>query len=80
MNELQVNEINKTIDYEEGKIFWEWNKNWTSELWKKLYRQGYRMSEHKSGLTDIHDNTGVKIVHGAIGRVNALKELAKVMR
>ncbi|MOA32200.1 hypothetical protein D3C78_1534010 [compost metagenome] len=80
MTEEQVSNLNEAITYEEGKIYWVNNKNWSSKLWERLYVLGYKMTSHQSGLTDIYDNNNQKIVHGEIGRANALFRLAKVMQ
>jgi hypothetical protein len=41
MNELQINKLNDKISYEEGKIYWEHCKGYTSDLIKRLHKQGY---------------------------------------
>lgn len=41
MNELQINEMNNKITYQEGKIYWEHCKGHTSDLIKRLHKQGY---------------------------------------
>lgn len=78
MNEIMVNAINKGIGYEKGQIYFEEGKNWTSELWKECSRNGWRMSSNK-GINKIHDDSGKEVVF-AIGRVNALRDLAKLLR
>lgn len=77
--ELYVNKLNESITYEEGRIYWEWNKSHTSKLWKRLSTLGYRMISYKGGTVDIKDNEGNAIISGEIGRVNALHALSKVM-
>ena len=41
MNKLQINKLNDQISYEEGKIYWEHCKGHTSDLMKRLMKQGY---------------------------------------
>lgn len=79
MNQLQVNEINDNISFEEGKIYWKPNKHWTSELMENLIGLGWSIKEFR-GLVDIYDNEDNRIVWNALGRVNALKELADVLK
>ena len=78
INQLQVEEINKNISYEEGKIYYKFGKNVTSKLWERLYKTGWIMTSHK-GLVNIYDANNNKVVI-EIGRINALKALSDLMR
>jgi hypothetical protein len=42
MNQKQIDEMNKEITYEDGKIFWEGCKGYTSNTIKYLFQCGYR--------------------------------------
>lgn len=50
----QVEELNNQITYDEGKIYWAWNKGYTSELIKRLHKIGYMTV--KSGAVYILKN------------------------
>jgi hypothetical protein len=41
MNDFKMDELNSKISYEEGKIFWDYNRGYTSQLMKRLMQQGY---------------------------------------
>jgi hypothetical protein len=41
MDQEEINEINKSIPYEEGKIYWKENYGWTSALWERLSGMGW---------------------------------------
>lgn len=38
---LNVNEVNERIDSEEGKIYWDQRKGYTSKLMSRLLQSGY---------------------------------------
>lgn len=78
MNEKELNEFNKSIDYEDGKLYWKWNEDFSSKLWDKLSEQGYKMKKIRS-FVEIYDKEGTKIVD-EIRIYQALKQLAIIMR
>ena len=41
MNEINIQKMNEQITYEEGKIYWDHCKGHTSDLIKRLHKQGY---------------------------------------
>lgn len=41
MNEFDIQKMNEQITYEEGKIYWDHCKGYTSNLIKRLHDQGY---------------------------------------
>ncbi len=78
MNALQIDELNKEIPYEDGKIVWEAGKGYTSKLMKRLYECGYRAS--LSGcIHTLYDDNGHKVTDGYSWQ-GLLKNTALVMR
>lgn len=75
-----INELNEKIDYEQGKVYWKPNKDWTSKLLESLLDKGYEVKRYPSGLVDIVDKNGKEIVSSEIGMANACFRLAKNMR
>ena len=41
MDQAEIDKINKTIPFVDGKIYWKDN-NWTSKLWEEMYEAGWR--------------------------------------
>jgi hypothetical protein len=78
--EEYVNEINKSIGYDEGHIYWRPGRTWSSVLWQRLSSQGWTMRHSRGGLYEVRDNAGRIVVDGEVGRVNALAALARLMR
>jgi hypothetical protein len=42
MNQLQIDQLNKDIPFNDGKIFWEPNKGYTTKTIKYLFQCGWR--------------------------------------
>lgn len=78
MTQEDVDKLNETIPYAEGKVYWEWNKNWTSDLWKRLYKLGYRTKRSKAGFVYVYDEMN-KPVCSDLGRARTLATLAILM-
>ena len=79
MSEFSVSVLNRDILYPEGKIYWEEGKNWTSDLFKKLYSLGWRTSSQK-GIVTLYNAEGDLVISSLLGRCNMLYELAILMR
>lgn len=78
MNELEMIEFNKGINYEDGKLYWKMGYNYSSKLFDRLKSKGYKMRSIRSFI-EIYDNEGNKIVD-EIGIYQALKQLSIIMR
>jgi hypothetical protein len=77
MKPLQIESMNKEIDYQTGKIFWQPNKGYTSLLIQNLYDIGYRAST--SGIMHyLNDNEGIKVCE-SYSWEGLLLEAAKTM-
>jgi len=68
-SEAQVAEINSALP-KIAHIYWIWNRNWSSDLWQKLYGEGWRMVSNK-GLYTVKNPDGNE-VFTCIGKVTAL--------
>jgi len=78
MNELELADYNKGISYEDGKIYWELNKGYTSKLMNNLYSHGWKVV--KSGqLRQLKDSKGHTVTTG-LTWPELLKNTAIVMR
>ena len=63
MNEFDINKMNEKIGYEEGKIYWDHCKGHTSNLIKRLLKNGYTIV--KNGAVHIlKDNEGKQVTTG----------------
>ena len=76
MNESQIENMNKNISYEEGIIYWEQNKGYTSKLIKRLHKQGY--TTVKSGAIHILKDKEGKEMLTAYSWPGLLFETAKL--
>ena len=74
-----INQINQNL-CEESQIYWQYSKGWTSRLWQKLYRLGWRSRCSPAGFRSIIDNEGNEIKTGHLSRVYMLKFIAELMR
>jgi hypothetical protein len=79
MNETIISQLNKDL-YEDGKVFWLWNRGWTSILWQNLYKRGWKLSQTPAGFKVFTDESGHKIETFCLSFPYALKELAIMMR
>ena len=83
MTEAYLIQLNKNL-YEDGKIrecqgvSSLLEQSYTSNLWEKMKKTGYKMELHK-GLCNIKDNNNIIFIQ-AIGVPNALHDLALAMR
>ena len=78
MNELDINKMNEQIGYEEGKIYWEHCKGHTSNLVKRLLKNGYTVI--KSGAIYIMKNQDNKQITTGYSWEGLLLNIAVVMR
>ncbi len=78
MDQAEIDKINKTIPFVDGKIYWKDN-NWTSKLWEEMYEAGWRavQSEENPEYVVVQDELGSSI-YSAKGRINMLKQLVKI--
>lgn len=77
MNNLQIENMNSQITYNDGKIFWSENKGYTSKTMQYLYQCGYRAAT--SGIMHyLYDMDGNKIAQ-AYSWEGLLLETAKIM-
>lgn len=75
MRASQIEIINNGISYQEGKIIFEPNRGYTSELMKRLYDLGYRAST--SGIMHYLYDTDNKLVCSSHSWVCLLEQTAK---
>ncbi len=73
----QIEIINEQIKYNDGKIFFELNKGYTSNTMKYLYQCGYRAAT--SGVIHTLYDSDNKAVCKAYSWLGLLQETAKVM-
>ena len=79
MTEQAIDSLNSKI-YDEGKIYWEMNKGYTSLLWKRLYSAGWRMKRNNCAFISFLDSESKPAFKtGFTGVPYALKELARLM-
>lgn len=77
MNQQQIEKMNSQISYNDGKIFWNENKGYTSKTMQYLYQCGYRATT--SGIMHyLNDNEGNRIAQ-AYSWEGLLLETAKIM-
>jgi predicted transcriptional regulator len=78
MDQIEIDEINKTIPYMDGKIYWKENE-WTSKLWEQMYENGWReVKEEDSEMVLVQDNQG-RNLFAAEGRINMLRQLVNIL-
>mgnify|MGYP000888370366 CR=1 FL=1 len=75
MDQIEIDEINKTIPYVDGKIYWKEN-DWTSDLWENMYESGWRVSqsEEEPETVIVKDRSGI-ILFKASDRISMLRQL-----
>ena len=78
MTELEINKLNESIDYEDGKLYWKMGHNYSSKLWDTLKTKGWR-AETVRNFVKIYDNEN-NIIVNTIFWEQSLKELAIKMR
>jgi len=77
MTPSQIENMNKQITYNDGKIFWNVNKGYTSKTMQYLYQCGYTAT--KSGIMHyLNDSEGNRIAT-AYSWEGLLLETAKIM-
>ena len=76
MNQIEIDEINKTIPYVDGKIYWKENHDWTSKLWERMYEMGWRVvqSEEDPEIVIVKDKSGTTLFT-AYDRISMLRQL-----
>jgi len=76
MNQIEIDKINKTIPYVDGKIYWKENHDWTSKLWETMYEMGWRVvqSEENSEKVIVQDENG-SMLFSASDRISMLRQL-----
>jgi hypothetical protein len=63
MNEIEIKKLNDNITYDEGQIYWEHCKGYTSKLVQRLLKSGYKII--KSGSVYIlKDKDNIEVVNG----------------
>ena len=76
MNQEEITEINKSIPYVEGKIYWKENHDWTSDLWENMSDMGWEavQSEDDPDVIAVMDKSG-NIAFRAADRITMLRQL-----
>lgn len=79
MDQKEIDEINKTIPYVDGKIYRKENEL-TSKLWEHMYTIGWRVvkPEEDSEMVLVQDENG-RNVFSADGRINMLRQLVGIL-
>jgi len=77
MNQLDLDKINNNL-YEEGKIYWEEGKNYTSKLLESLLSFGYKV-KCVNGISSLYDREGFEVAYG-MTRVQFLVDVANQFR
>ena len=79
MDQAEIDEINKTIPYMEGKIFWKDN-DWTSKLWEEMKDAGWKVvaSEEDPKMVVVQDENA-RNIYAAEGRIKMLEQLYKIL-
>ena len=79
MNQIEIDEINKTIPYMDGKIYWKEN-DWTSKLWERMYDMGWKViqSEEDPEIVIVKDEKG-SIMFSASDRISMLRQLVNML-
>lgn len=80
MNQTEIDEINKTIAYVDGKIYWKENQDWTSKSWEHMYEIGWRTvpAEENSEAVIVQDENG-RNVYSAYDRISMLRQLVNIL-
>jgi hypothetical protein len=80
MNQTEIFEINKTIPYVDGKIYWKENHEFTSKLWENMYKIGWRTvpAEENSEAVIVQDENG-RNVYSAYDRISMLRQLVNIL-
>lgn len=73
----EIEDFNNST-YEEARIIFKLNKGYTSDLYERLYKEGYRTTISGSILI-FSDNEGREICTGT-GRLSLLENVATAMR
>jgi len=79
MNWTIVNELNASL-YKEAKIYWIWNKGWSSNLWLRLSKLGWTALRSPAGIRLFKDPQGYVFDTYHLSWPFALSELGKKMR
>ncbi|MFX4261355.1 hypothetical protein ACOBQJ_04040 [Pelotomaculum propionicicum] len=76
MDQTELEQINKTIPYVEGKIYWKDNHDWTSDLWERMSEMGWVavQSEENPDIIIVKDGSG-NIAFKATDRITMLRQL-----
>ena len=74
-----IKALNQGI-YREGRVRWKWNKGYTSTLYERLRKQGWKMLKSPAGFIVFQDSDGIKINTEILGIPHALIFLAKMMK
>lgn len=79
MNQIEIDEINKTIPYMDGKIYLKEN-DWTSKLWERMYDMGWKVvqSEEDPEIVIVKDEKG-SIMFSASDRISMLRQLVNML-
>ncbi len=79
MDQIEIDEINKTIPYVDGKIYWKEN-DWTSDLWENMYEVGWRVvqPEEDSESVVVQNELG-RSVFAAHDRISMLRQLVNIL-
>ncbi|MFX4261356.1 hypothetical protein ACOBQJ_04045 [Pelotomaculum propionicicum] len=79
MDQAKIDEINKTIPYMDGKIYWNDNE-WTSRLWEEMKSSGWKevKPEEDSEMVVVQDEKG-RNIYAAEGRINMLRQLVNIL-
>ena len=77
MNELELNTVNENL-YDDAKIYWQPNKDYSSRLCDRLLSLGYEIKRSGQVIYMI-DLQGLTIASG-VGKVDFLRRLAHMMQ
>ena len=68
----------KEATYPEMRVWWYENRNWTSDVWERLSKEGWR-TKSAAGLITVYDDAKAE-VGTWFGRVNMLFGVGKLLR
>lgn len=77
INEIELDEINKAL-YEDAKIYWIPNKNYSSKLFERMMQQGYEM--RKSGKVSFMVDLNGHTIASGFSKIDFLQRLAYMMQ
>ena len=77
MDQIEIDKINKTIAYQDGKIYLNENNEWTSKLWEQMLKNGWRLEED-SEMVIVKNEYG-NTVFTAGNRIDMLRHLMKIL-